>query len=119
MPKLRVKEFKPGNSSWLRSGHGEWDAVSLVLLAADFTAVVSKYGFVPSGYPVVISDDKVIPVTSETVVPSGFVFDDVDGKFDQQVAVLVHGIVSHRHIPQLTNNKSVNKPAASGAIIYL
>lgn len=119
MPKMRTKSYSQGNPAWLKSEHGVYNAQSFVFKAADFNAVVAKYGFVPTGYPVTISGDKVVPVTAEATVPAGHILWDQEGKYDDQVAVLLHGIVALGKLPKLTNDKPLNKPTANAPITYV
>lgn len=115
MPKLRTESFTgAGDFRWLRSDHAIWDGRTESLDLSAFTAGTHyPNGYIPSGTPVALVSDQLVPYTSAEAtttgagVLAGHVLTDVPiypGQTeDPNVALLDHGRVNPDFVPQGTD----------------
>ncbi len=108
MPKMVSETIGTGDQSWLASSHGIWNGRTETIDISAFTeATHYPDGYIPSGTPVALVSDKLVPyvATEGTVtgagVLAGFVFTDskVNGAEDFAVALLDHGRVNVANLP--------------------
>lgn len=100
MPKLHSETFGAGDQTWLGSDHGIYNCRTFTLDAAAFATVQRDKGFVPSGYPVAVSGDKLVPYTG-TGTFAGHVYTDQDARHgDIAVPVFYHGTVHAGRVPR-------------------
>lgn len=118
MPKLHEETYGGGDQTWLASDHGMFNARSYTLTASAFTAEVTKFGKVPSGLPVALADGALVPYTGSEAF-AGHILFDVDGKFDNSVAVLIHGFVHQKRVPTQAGTFTVPAQQSTSAITYV
>lgn len=72
MPKLQEETFGSGDQSWLGSTHGIRNARTVILDISAFTEA-DHYpdGYIPSGTPVAIVSDKLVPYTIASGTTTG------------------------------------------------
>ena len=105
MPRVKLVEYNLAGPDWLLEGKARDHSQTGIYDPADFSAVVSKYGCIPSGYPVKFDDKgSVRPIAAETDVPEGLIVWSQSGRAGagkQDVAVLTHGVVWHKRLPKV------------------
>ena len=104
-----------GDSSWMGSRHAVAEAHPGTLDAAAFASADGVTGgIVPSGYPVSIDGDKLVPYDSAGGALYGFSIDDRDiSKGDEPTAVMWHGRIKVANLPV-----TFEAPAEPGAFVY-
>lgn len=105
-----------GDSSWMGSRHAVAEAHPGTLDAAAFASADGVTGgVVPSGYPVSIEGDKLVPYDSAgSAALYGFSIDDRDiSKGDEPTAVMWHGRIKVANLPV-----TFEAPAEPGAFVY-
>ena len=107
-----------GDSSWMGSRHAVAEAHPGTLDAAAFASADGVTGgVVPSGYPVSIEGDKLVPYDPTPTTGNalyGFSIDDRDiSKGDEPTAVLWHGRIKVANLPV-----TFEAPAEPGAFVY-
>lgn len=101
MPKTRIEALSgSGDYTWLASDHSLFNSRTETLDAAKFAAVQTEKGKVPSGYPVTLTDGKVVPYKSGDVLAGHILTDQDAAHGDIAVPVLDHGRVKVSHVPQ-------------------
>ena len=112
MPRLTTETFGSGDQSWLGSTHGIHECRTETLDISTFTeADHFPDGYIPSGTPVAVVSDKLVPYTSaegtttNAGVLAGFLFTDqpVVGTGDFAVPLLDHGRIKTALVPQGTD----------------
>ena len=99
MPKLHSETFGGGDQTWLASDHGIYNARTFTIDSKAFAAVQAEKGFVPSGYPLAQSGDKLVPYTG-TGDFAGHLYTDQDARHgDIAVPVFYHGAVHASRVP--------------------
>ena len=102
MPKLREETFGSGDQSWLDSTHGLRNARTAIVDISEFTANTHyPDGYLPSGTPVAIENDKLVPytiaggTTTGRGILAGHILTDqkVVGSSDFAVPLFDHGRV--------------------------
>lgn len=117
MPNLRSTVINRNLPAWLSGETANFEAQSLTLKATDFAEVIKKYNGVPSGYPVTIAQNKITPATAD---PDGFILYDSTNTFsEEQVAVVVKGIIILKRLPKLASGDALAKPASSARFVYM
>lgn len=108
MPRLTTETFGAGDMTWLGSSHGIRNARTEILDVSAFTkATHYPDGFIKSGTPVAIVDNRVVPytvaagTTTDAGVLAGFILTDqkVVGDADFGVPVLDHGRITVANVP--------------------
>nr|DAR75900.1 MAG TPA: hypothetical protein [Caudoviricetes sp.]DAX80139.1 MAG TPA: hypothetical protein [Caudoviricetes sp.]DAX81121.1 MAG TPA: hypothetical protein [Caudoviricetes sp.] len=117
MPNLHSTVINRNLPAWLSGETANFEAQSLTLKATDFAEVIKKYNGVPSGYPVTIAQNKITPATAD---PDGFILYDSTNTFsEEQVAVIVKGIIILKRLPKLASGDALAKPASSAHFVYM
>lgn len=120
MPRMSSETFGAGDQSWLGSSHGIWECRTEVLDISAFTeATHYPDGYIPSGTPLALVGDLLVPYTSAEAtttgagVLAGFLFTDqpVVGTADFGVPVLDHGRIKSANVPDGTD--AFTAPAAA------
>jgi hypothetical protein len=131
MPRMKSETLGAGDLSWLGSSHGLRNARPLPLNVSAFTAGTHyPNGYIPSGTPVAIVSNLVVPYTSaEATTPgagvlAGHILTDqrVVGTGNFSVPVLDHGRVKTAKVPQGTDAFTAPVAAAKRAnttIVYI
>ncbi|MFW0183777.1 hypothetical protein ACN082_09800 [Rothia sp. CCM 9417] len=118
MPKLHTENVGGGyDARWLSSPRGLYTARTETADASAFTAVVEKFGKVPSGYPVIKTGDKVEPYTGSGDIVGHILFDQDTRYGDVAVPVFDHGRVNTEHVPYVSG--SFTAPDNHPHIIYI
>ncbi|RRJ85908.1 potassium transporter [Gulosibacter macacae] len=108
MPRLTTETFGAGDMTWLGSSHGIRNARTEILDVSAFTKTTHfPNGFIKSGTPVAIVDNRVVPytvavgTTTDAGVLAGFILTDqkVVGDADFGVPVLDHGRINVANVP--------------------
>lgn len=120
MPRMSSETFGAGDQSWLGSSHGIWECRTEVLDISAFTeATHYPDGYIPSGTPLALVGDLLVPYTSAEAtttgagVLAGFLFTDqpVVGTADFGVPLLDHGRIKSANVPDGTD--AFTAPAAA------
>jgi hypothetical protein len=131
MPRMKSETLGAGDLSWLGSSHGLRNARTLPLNVSAFTAGTHyPNGYIPSGTPVAIVSNLVVPYTSAEAtttgagVLAGHILTDqrVVGTGNFSVPVLDHGRVKTAKVPQGTDAFTAPVAAAKRAnttIVYI
>lgn len=124
MPRMKTETFGAGDQSWLGSAHNIWECRTEVLDISAFTEGTHyPNGYIPSGTPVALVADKLVPYTSaegtttNAGVLAGFLFTDqpVVGTNDFGVPLLDHGRVKSANVPDGTDAFTAPVAAAKRA----
>ncbi|WP_334152976.1 head decoration protein [Microbacterium sp.] len=106
MPRMQTENFGDGDMTWLGSAHGLRNARTEVLDVSAFTAATHyPDGYIKSGTPVAIVDNKVVPYDAASgagaAILAGFLLTDqrVVGTADFGVPVIDHGRVKTANLP--------------------
>jgi hypothetical protein len=109
MPRLATETIGSGDMSWLGSTHGIGNARTETIDISAFTANTHyPNGYIPSGTPVAIVGDLVVPydvtvgTTTGAGILAGFVLTDqkvVGGTVDFAVPVIDHGRINTAKVP--------------------
>lgn len=114
MPRLTTETFGSGNTTWLGSDHGMFNAETGTLDVSTFTkATHYPNGYFPSGLLVNIANlAAVVPFTGGAGEKLGFVLFNTatDGVADIATALIWHGLIKTANLPV-----STNLPAAAPA----
>lgn len=107
-----------GNSSWMGSRHAVAEAHPGTLDATAFASADGvTNGVVPSGYPVAVEGDKLVPYDGTPTTGNvlyGFSIDDRDiSKGDEPTAVMWHGRIKVANLPI-----TFTAPADAGQFTY-
>lgn len=108
MPRMKTETIGTGDQSWLGSSHGIANCRTATFDISAFTpATHYPNGYIPSGTPVAVTADKLVPYdATEAVVTgagilAGFVFTDqtVVGAVDFSGPLFDHGRVVAANVP--------------------
>jgi hypothetical protein len=128
MPRMKSETLGAGDLSWLGSSHGLRNARTLPLNVSAFTAGTHyPNGYIPSGTPVAIVSNLVVPYTSAEAtttgagVLAGHILTDqrVVGTGNFSVPVLDHGRVKTAKVPQGTDAFTAPAKRANTTIVYI
>jgi len=130
MPRLRSETLGTGDQSWLGSTHGIGNARTGLIDISAFTANTHyPLGYIPSGFPVAVVDNKLVPydvtigTTTGAGILAGHVLTDqtVVGTVDFAVPLLDHGRVKAAKVAALALTGFVKPIAAKNAttIVYI
>lgn len=130
MPRLRSETIGTGDQSWLGSTHGIGNARTGVIDISAFTAGTHyPNGYIPSGFPVAVVANLLVPydvttgVTTGAGILAGHLLTDqqVVGTVDFAVPLLDHGRVKAAKVAALALTGFVKPLAAKNAttIVYI
>lgn len=118
MPRMTSESFGAGDTTWLGSNHGLYNARTLTLDPAKFSDIQAEKGKVPSGQPVAVLDDGTIePYTGAGTFAGHVLFDQDASKGEVGVAVMYHGTVITERVPVEGFTAPTAQTASS--IVYL
>lgn len=112
MPRLKSETLGTGDKSWLGSSHGIRNCRTATVNVSAFTAGTHyPNGYIPSGTPVALVANLLVPYTSAEAtttgagVLAGHIFNDerVVGSGNFSVALFDHGRVNAAKVPQGTD----------------